>query len=130
VGCANESIGEREDQRGVAERVGNGEPGDEQAGHRREDDEPHGPLLRIHDAREPRVADPAPPQNAEDEHPLGDARPRRLGRHERRALRQRKDEDEVEEELERRDRLPLARHGRQAAAARSGVRAHAGDLVM
>jgi len=93
---------------------------DQQRRHRDEDREPDGVLLGVDDAREPGVADPRPPQDAEHEQALRQARPGRLVGHERRALREREHEDEVEEELQRRDGLLLAHRCRQAARAAVG----------
>ena len=114
----HDGVGEREDQRGVVERLGHAQPDDEQRRHRGEDHEPDGVLLGIDDARQPGVADPRPPQHAEHEHALRQALPRRLVGHQRRALRQREHEDEVEEQLQRRDRLLLAHHRASARRAR------------
>jgi len=47
--------------------MGNGERGDEDGGHRGEDRNPDRSLLGVHDAREPGVAHPAPPEDAEHE---------------------------------------------------------------
>ena len=69
-----------EQQRGVVEHVGHAERRDQQARHRGEHDDPDGALLRVDDARQPGVADPAPPQHAEHEHALGEPLPRRRGR--------------------------------------------------
>jgi hypothetical protein len=97
--------------------------------HRGEDDEPDDALLRVHDAGEPGVADPAPPQHAEHEHPLREPLPRRRVGHQRRALGEREDEDEVEEQLERRDALAPAHHrGDARRAARRGG-AHPGHVA-
>ena len=52
--------------------------------------------------------------------PLASALPRRLVGHQRRALREREDEDEVEEQLERRDARLLAQHGGQPVGAVGG----------
>jgi hypothetical protein len=91
--------------------------GHEQPGHRREYRDADDALLGIDRARQPRVADPRPPQGAEHEQALGQARPRRLVGHERGALREREDEDEVEEELERRDVRLFAQRRLEAAGA-------------
>ena len=68
-------------------------------------DEADDAFLRVDDAGEPRVADPRPPQQGEHDHPLGHAGPGRVADHEPRHLGDREHEDEVEEELERRDTL-------------------------
>jgi hypothetical protein len=121
----HDRIGAGEDQAGVAERLGHAQPDDEQRRHRDEDHDPDGVLLGVHDARQPRVADPRPPQHTEHEQPLRQPLPRRLVGHQRRALRQREHEHEVEEQLQRADRVPLARGGPQAVRATlRGLRAH------
>ena len=58
----------------------------------------------------------------EDEHAPADAGPGRLVVHERGALREPEDEDEVEEQLERLDRLLLAQLGRQPGSVGSSER--------
>ena len=125
----HEAVGEREDQRGVAEGVGHHEPGDEQRRHRGEDHQPHRPLLGVDDARQPGVADPAPPQHAEHEHPF--ARPDHVGSAAMSAVhcvsastktRSKKSSSGVTVS-------PSRCHGRQPAGARAGVRAHDRDLV-
>ena len=58
VGGTDDRVREREGQTEVAEGLGNAEGGHQQARHRREHHAADGTLLRVHDAREPRVADP------------------------------------------------------------------------
>ena len=96
----------REEQRVVPERSRHAERDDEEGRHRHKHDEPHAAFLRVEDARQPRVADHA--EDAEDEQASREPRPRWILGHQRGALRDREDEDEVEEELERRDALGLA----------------------
>ena len=72
----------------------------EQRGHRREQHDAHCTVVGIDDARQPRVPDPRPPQEAEDDESVRDAAPGCVVRHERAALRDRQDEDEIEEQLE------------------------------
>ena len=121
---AHEPVGEREQQRLVAERIGDAQRDHEQGRHRREDREPDRPLVGVHDAAQPRVADPAPPQHAEHGQALGEPGPRRLVGHQRRALGQRQHEHEVEEQLERRDAVAVAEHRGQVRAAGAGRGRH------
>ena len=107
VGGPDDRVGDREDERRVVEGAGHADRRDQEPRHRGEDDEAHRALLGVDDAGEPRVADPRPPQDREHEEALRDALPGRLVSHQLRALRDREDEDEVEEELERRHRLAL-----------------------
>ena len=110
---SHDAVRDGKDRRIVAtrERRGHAECRYEQRGHRGEDRDPNGPLLRVHDAREPRVPDPTPPKEAQHEHSPREAGPGRVICHQRRALGYRQYEDEVEEELERRDPLVLAQGG-------------------
>ena len=102
---AHDGVGSREHEGGVAECLGHAQRHHEQARHGAEDRVANGALLGVDDAREPGVADPRPPQHGEHEDAACEALPGRGLRHERRALRQGEHEDEVEEELERRDPL-------------------------
>ena len=101
-------VGDGEGDGTVTERLGDAEPDHEQAGHRAEDDDPDRAFLGFDDARQPRVAHPRPPDHGEGEHPPADTGPVGLGHHQRGALGEREHEDEIEEQLERSDRLPLA----------------------
>ncbi len=69
----------------TAERLGNGERGDEH---------------RLDRVRQPRVRRPRPPQDREDEQAAPEAVPRRIVEEERRHLREREDEHQVEEQLD------------------------------
>jgi hypothetical protein len=104
---ADDRVGDRELECQAAERARHRQRDEQHAGHRAEDHDPDRVLLGIDDARDPRVTDPRPPKEREHEEALEQAAPVRVVRHELRALRQRQDEDEVEEELERRDLLAL-----------------------
>ena len=104
----HDRVGARERQRVVVERARHGERGHDHRRHCGEDHDPHGALLGIDDAREPRVARPRPPEHREDEEPAYEASPVGVVGHQSRALGDRKHEDEVEEELERRHPLFLA----------------------
>ena len=101
----HDAVRDRERERTVTERLGDAERGDEQAGAMAANiDDPHAALFGIDHAREPGVAHPRPPQHAEHEHRPAHALPTSaVVGHERGALREREDEDEVEEQLERLD---------------------------
>ena len=123
---ADDGVGAGEEEPVVAEGAGHAECDDEQPCHRREERDPHLALLGVDDAREPGVAGPRPPHQPEDQQALGDALPGRVVGHQRRALGEREDEDEVEEELERRDPVLAAEDGGDPAGARrSGGLHHA-----
>ncbi len=87
-----------------------GERDDEHRSHRREHARAHRPLLGLERVRQPGIAGPRPPERREDEQPAADPVPRRVVRHEQRDLRDRVDEDEIEEELERGDPLLTLGH--------------------
>ncbi len=117
-----------EQQAGVAEHVGHAERRHEQPRHGGEDREPDDALLGVDDAGQPGIADPAPPQHAEHEQSLREPRPRRRVGHQRGALREREHEDEVEEQLQRRDGLALAQHRGHARRAGGDGGAHPGMI--
>ena len=120
LGDADEPVGEGEDQGQVAEGLRHAERDDQQRRHRAEDHQADRSLLGVDDAGQPGVSDPRPPDHAEDQQALGEARPGGFVRHQRSALGDREDEDEVEEELQRRyPAFPfLAEFGAQAGLAR------------
>ena len=126
---ADDRVGGGEEQRRVVERLRHAEGDDEQRGHRDEDREPDDPFLRIDHARQPRVADPCPPEQAEHEEAPGEPLPGRIRGHQRRALGEREHEDEIEEQLERQDALLLAQHRRQAAGASGRFGGHRAILA-
>src|SRR4051794_12324644 len=97
---------------------------DQEARHRGENREAHRALLGIYHAGQPRVSDPGPPQNAEDQDPLRQAGPGGMRGHQSGALGDRQHEDEVEEQLEGRDALALPAHRREPRGARSRRRWH------
>ena len=74
---ADDRVGADEEQGLRVERLRHGERRHEQPGHRAEHHEPDDPLLGIDDARQPRVADPGPPEHGEHEQPTRDAGQRR-----------------------------------------------------
>ena len=108
---------------------GHAERDDQHRRHRPEHDQPHRALLGVDDAGQPGVADPGPPEHPEHQQSLGQPRPGRVVGHQRRALGDREDEDEVEEELQRRHPLALAPGGARGAGVRAadgtpGIGAH------
>ena len=108
VADADDAVGDGEREGSIAEGLRDAEGDDEQADHGPEHREPHRALLGLDEVRQPGVADPCPPDHCEDEHAAADARPGRLRRHEGGALCEAEHEHEVEEELERPDRLTIA----------------------
>ena len=88
-----------------AERVGDGQCGDEHRGHRNQDRAPHRFLFGIDSVGQPGVGRPGPPERRQDQKAVPEPAPGRIIREDRRHLGEREDEDEVEEELERGDSL-------------------------
>ena len=86
-----------------AEGVRDGQSGHEKAGHAHEHQQLEHGLARRNGVGEPRVPAVHPPDVAEDEHHPADTGARGLGHQQRGELRDREDEHEVEEELDRRD---------------------------
>jgi hypothetical protein len=84
------------------ECVGNNQRSDEHRGDRNQHRPTHDSLVRIDGVRQPRVARPCPPECGEDQQAVAEPAPRRVVRHQRRDLREREHEDQVEEQLERR----------------------------
>ena len=105
VGGPDDAVGDGEGEGPVVEGLRHAQAHDQQPGHRPEDHQPDGALLRVDHARQPRVADPGPPQHGQHEQPTAQAVPVGVGDHQRRALGEAEDEDEVEEELEWLDRF-------------------------
>ena len=101
----DERVCAREDEGVVAEDVRHRNGGDQHRAHRGEHRDPHRAFLRVDRVRQPRVRGPRPPEHSQHQQPLDDARPGRVLDDQARHLRDRKHEDEVEEELERRDPL-------------------------
>ena len=87
----------------VSESARHREGDAEHRGHRAEHRQADAALVDIHRARQPRVDGPRPPERREDEHPAEDPAPGRVVREHDRDLGDREHEDQVEEELERRD---------------------------
>ena len=63
MGGPHDAVGDGEGEGAVAEGLGDAERHDQEPGHGREHDEPDRALLGVDDARQPRVADPRPPQH-------------------------------------------------------------------
>ena len=62
----------------VTERAWHRERGNEQRGHHGEHRDPHRAFLGIHDTRQPRIADPRPPEHAEHQQPTSEPAPGRV----------------------------------------------------
>ena len=101
----HEQVGDAEQDAVVAEGLGHSEGGDQHRAHGREHRQPHGALFGVQRVRQPGVGGPGPPERAQDEHPAQDPAPGRVVGEQARDLRDREDEDEVEEKLERSDAL-------------------------
>ena len=101
----DERVGAGEEERVVAERPRDGERRDQHRAHGGEHRDSNRPLFGVDRVRQPRVGGPRPPEHREDEHALDEAGPGRIVDDETGHLRQREDEDQVEEELERRHPL-------------------------
>ncbi len=116
MGAADDAVDQREGERQAAERLRHAERDQQQRRHRAEDHQAHRALLGVDHAGQPGVADPRPPEDAEHQQALGQPLPGRVVGHQRRALGDREDEDEVEEELQRRHPLAFAQRGAQPRA--------------
>ena len=116
---AHGEVGDAE-QHGVrVERLRDGEGDDQHRRHRSEHPRPYRPSFGLERVREPCVPGPRPPERREDQHPLADPPPGEIVGHEQRDLRDRVDEDQVEEELERGDPLLALGHRRRLIHSRS-----------
>ena len=102
---ADYCIGAGEDEGVVAEHVGHGQRRHEHRHHGAEHDEPDLALFGIDGVRQPGVRRPGPPEDAEHDEAFRESRPGGVAADQRRDLREREDEDEVEEQLEGRDAL-------------------------
>jgi hypothetical protein len=89
---AHDGVGAREQQGQAVEGLRHAQRHDQQRGHRGEDRKSNRALFGIHDARQPGVAHPRPPQHAEHEQPLRESLPGRVVRHQRGALGEREHE--------------------------------------
>ena len=101
VGRADDEVGRREQQRVIAECVRDRERDHEHRSHRDEHHQAHVVPLGVERVREPRVRHPRPPHDGEDQEPARERLPGRVLGDVGGDLRDRKDEDEVEEQLQR-----------------------------
>jgi hypothetical protein len=99
----DEQIRGAEEHGVVSERAGDGEGSAEHRAHCAENRQPDAAFVDVRRARQPGVGNPRPPERGEDEQSAQDSTPRRVVREQARDLRDREDEDQVEEELERGD---------------------------
>jgi hypothetical protein len=99
------------EQHGVrVERLGDGERNDKHCSHGREHACAHNSFLGLERVRQPGVTRPRPPERGQDEQSAAEPVPRWVIGHEPGDLRDREDEDEIEEELERGDPLLTLGH--------------------
>ena len=108
---AHDSVRHCEEERPVTECLGDAQRHDEQARGGGEHHDADRALLGLDHARQPGEPDPCPPEHREHQHRPAQAFPRRLVLHERGALGEPEHEDEVEEELERLDKLAFTQLG-------------------
>ena len=87
------------------ERRGRGQGHDQHGGRRREDGQANGAFLRVEGVRQPGIGGPRPPQGREEEDAAQQPVCAQVLREEPGDLRDGEDEDEIEEQLERRDPL-------------------------
>ena len=115
----------------TAERVRDGERGDEHRRHRNQHRPPHRSDTGIDGVRQPGVGRPRPPEHAENQQTVPEPTPRRIIRQQRRDLREREHEHEIEEELERRDALLTlsVRLTHKRTLARTAVVRRGGNLL-
>jgi hypothetical protein len=118
----------REQQRLGAERAWHAQRGDQERSHGGEHRQTHRPLLGVDDAGEPRVPAPRPPQHAEHQERLEHPGPGGRAHEQRRALREREHEYEVEEQLERRHALAFAQDGADVRRVTATPAAHSAHL--
>jgi hypothetical protein len=112
----------------IAERRRDGKRRDEHGGHRHQQRRKHNALIGIDRIRQPGIGRPRPPERCEDQQPLPEPTPRRIVQQHPRDLRERQDEDEVEEELERSDAVHCTEHGFLLdARARTSRACHSGQ---
>ena len=126
---AHGGVRQRELEAVARERVRHRQRHQQHRRHRRDQGDPDRALLGVHDAREPRIAGPRPPQEGEHQHGLGEPAPRRPRHDQRGALRDREDEHEVEEELERPHALALPHRRAEARPVRGLVHCAGGYLA-
>ena len=105
----------REQQRPVAERLGDRDRHHEAREHQPDQQEPHDDRVGVELVGDPRRVVPRPPDREQRDERLPDALPGEVLEQEMRDLRDREDEDQVVEQLERRRPLLLSRRAREAA---------------
>jgi len=103
--CTYEEVGEAEDEGVLAESVGHCERRNQHRTHGGEQHHPDRAFVCCGGVAEPDVPAPGDPERDQDRDCLHQPFPGRVVVQEGRDLREREDEDEVEEELERRDPL-------------------------
>ena len=101
----DDEVAHAEGQAAAMEGAGDGEGQHEVAGHAAEQDRPLAQLASRDRVGQPRVAGVHPPDQREHDHDLAQRLPREVMAQHRGELRDREDEDEVEEQLERGDAL-------------------------
>ena len=101
----HDRVGDAEGQRVMAERVRHGDRHDEHPARGGEERDAKQPFVGPRRVAQPGKRRPRPPDHDEDRHALEQAHPVRVGGDEAGDLRDREDEDEVEEELQRGDAL-------------------------
>ena len=101
-------VGEAEQHGVVSEGARHRQPDAEHRRHRGEHRQPDAALVDVDRARQPCVSGPRPPERREHEHPVEHPVPGRVVREQARDLGDREHEDEVKEELERRDLVLVA----------------------
>jgi hypothetical protein len=89
---------------------------------------PTAPSSGIDGVRQPGVGSPRPPERGQDEHAPADPGERRIAGEQRRYLGESEHEDEIEEELERRDAVCMLDHGRRHARS-VGLNLHVEDAT-
>ena len=119
---ANERVRDREPEALVAVGMRHGKCHEECAGHAGEEEQLGDLVLDIDRVRHPGEARPGPPDEREHERRPAEAGRRRVAQEQHRDLRDRKDEDEVEEQLE------VARAALFLRFARDHPRRFCGDL--
>ena len=92
-----------EDDTVAAERLRYRERGDEHPRHRDQQRPEHPVVPGVEAVRQPRIRRPRPPKHSQDQEPLTDSVPGRVVQEHERHLREREDEDEIEEQLDRGD---------------------------
>ena len=110
--CVERQLHQRHDQEGdaeddtvTAERIGHGQSAYEHGPARDQHRPPDETFTRIDGVRQPRIRSPRPPERGQEQESVLEAAPGRIAGQQRCDLRERKNEDEVEKELERRDSL-------------------------